>query len=630
MKWHLKEKAPEEFIKKFPEYPPLALQLLHDRGLDTQEKIDEFFNPDYSGDLHDPFLMLGMKEAVKRIKKAIKKKEKICVFADYDCDGVCAGVILESCLKELGANLGEIYIPDRHKEGFGLNKKAVQEIKEKKADLIITVDCGSVNHDEVDLANSLGMEVIITDHHLLSDKRPEAIIINPHQEGDKYPFKELAGAGVAFKLVQALVADFGKNSWSDARKGFKARGEKNNSLTAVIPEIIPEGWEKWLLDLVALATVADMVPLLGENRTLVKYGLIVLAQANRVGLKELMRVANLTPVFKKGKIDAEEEMEKLVSRIETGRYAFMTNLKSRDLGFILAPRINVTSSLAHANIAYELLSTNLGEEAKILAEKINEINESKYKVINTVISDIEKKLVEKEMGKIIFEASDKWPAGVIRWAAQKFRDKYSRPVFIFNVSGEKAKASIRSIPQFNVVEAMAECDELLDKFGGHPCAAGCRLKAENLDKFKACLEKIAEKKLKDEDLEPSLEIDCQVLAEEINWQSYDLTESFAPFGMKNPSPVFMLENAEISAIRTVGNGDKHLKLELEISDKNSLEIKKIQAIGFNHGVKFDDLKIGDKVDIAFEFLANEWNGTRELELKIVDLKRCELCELPFE
>lgn len=596
MKWNFKAKAPEEFIKKFPEYPPLALQLLYDRGLDSQEKIDEFFNPDYLGDLHDPFLMLGIKEAVKRIKQAIEKKEKICVFADYDCDGVCAGVILESCLKELGANLGDIYIPDRHKEGFGLNRKAVKEIKGKEAKLIITVDCGSVNHEEVDLANSLGMEVIITDHHLLSDKRPEAIIINPHQKGDKYPFKELAGAGVAFKLVQALLVD-----------------EKN----------IPKGWEKWLLDLVALATVADMVPLLGENRTLVKYGLIVLAQTNRVGLRELMRVSNLTPVLKKGKIDAEEEVEKLVSRIETGRYTFMTNLKSRDLGFILAPRINVASSLAHANIAYELLSANSGEEAKLLAEKINEINESKYKVINAVINDVEKRLDGKEMGKIIFEASDQWPAGVIRWAAQKFRDRYSRPVFIFNVSGDKAKASIRSIPQFNVVEAMKECSEFLDQFGGHPCSAGCRLKAENLEGFRICLEKIAEKRLKDEDLEPSLEIDCQVLAEEINWQSYDLAESFAPFGMKNPSPIFMFENAEISAIRTVGNGDKHLKLELEISDKNSLEIKKIQAIGFNHGVKFDDLKIGDKVDIAFEFLANEWNGTRELEFKIIDIKRPE-------
>jgi single-stranded-DNA-specific exonuclease len=594
MKWHLKEKVPTEFIEKFPEYPPLVLQLLYDRGMDTQEKIDEFFNPDYLEDLHDPFLMMGMKEAVERIVKAIKKQEKISVFADYDCDGVCGGVILETALKALGADLGDIYIPDRHKEGFGLNEKAVRELKEKGAELIITVDCGIVNCREVELANKLGMEVIITDHHLPSDKLPKAIIVNPNQKGDRYPFKDLAGAGVVFKLVQGLL-------------------KKNN-------KGILEGWEKWLLDLVALATVADMVSLLGENRTLVRYGLIVMAQTKRPGMKELMRVAGLNPIFEKKEIPTTENVGQLVSRIETGRYFFTTNLRSRDLGFILAPRINVASSLAHANIAYELLSTKSGEEAKLLAEKLNGINESKYKVINEVIGDIEKRLAGKKMGKIIFEASDKWPAGVIRWAAQKFRDKYSRPVFIFNITDGKAKGSIRSPKQFNVVEAMKECSEFLDQFGGHPCSAGCRLKEENLEEFRLRLKEAAERKLKEEDLEPSLDIDYLVGTNEISWQSYDLAQSFSPFGKDNPHPLFALSGAEIVNMRQVGNGDKHLKLELELPTEDSSGIKKIQAIGFNHGIKFDDLKNGDKVDIVFEFLANEWNGTRNLELKIIDLK----------
>lgn len=598
MKWNLKPKAPEEFIKKFPEYQTLVLQLLYDRGLDTQEKIDEFFNPDYLEDLHDPFLMLGMKEAVKRIKKAIKKQEKIVVFADYDCDGVCAGVILESCLKELGVNLGDIYIPDRHKEGFGLNKKAIEEIKEKGADLIITVDCGSVNHEEVDLANSLGMEVIITDHHLLSEKKPEAIVVNPNQKGDKYPFKELAGAGVAFKLVQALIREIKKDS-------------------------MQEGWEKWLLDLVALATVADMVPLLGENRALVKYGLIVLAQTKRIGLKELMRIANLKPVLEKKAIPTAEGVDQIVSRIETGRYYFMTNLSSRDLGFILAPRINVTSSLAHANIAYELLATDLAEEARILAEKIDEINRDKYKVIDKVIAGAEAQLKGKELGKIIFESNRDWPGGVVRWAAVKLKDKYHRPTFIFSIADGKAKASIRSIPTFNIVEAMAECSHLLEKYGGHPLSGGCRLKEENLEEFKKCLGQIADRKLKEEDLIPAIEIDYQIYFSEVNWLSFDLIQSFAPFGKANSSPLFLMENTQISGIRTVGNGDKHLKLELEIQEENSSQIKKVQAIGFNHGVKFDDLKIGDKVDIVFEFLANEWNGTRKLEFKIIDIRRPE-------
>jgi single-stranded-DNA-specific exonuclease len=606
MKWHLKEKVPKEFIERFPEYPPLVLQLLYDRGLDTQEEIDEFFNPDYSQDLHDPFLMLGVKEAVKRIKKAIKKQEKVVVFADYDCDGVCGGVVLEASLRALGANLGSIYIPDRHKEGFGLNKKAVSEIKETGAKLIITVDCGVVNHEEVELANSLGMEVIITDHHRALGERPKAIIIDPHQKSDKYPFKDLAGAGVAFKVVQALIKDVGSKKLSETA------GE------------IYEGWEKWLLDLVALATVADMVPLLGENRTLVRYGLVVMAQTKRVGLKELMNIAGLNPILEKKIIPTAESVGQIVSRIETGRYYFLTNLNTHTLGFILAPRINATSSLAHANIAYELLATDSEEEAKILASKIDEINKDKYKVIDKVIVSVEKRLEEKPMGKIIFEASSEWPVGVIRWAAQKFRDKYFRPTFLFNITDGKAKASIRSIPEFNVVEVMSQCSQYLDQFGGHPMSAGCRLQEDNLESFKLCLEKIADKKLEKENLLPALEIDYQVKAGEINWQSNDLVQGFAPFGKDNHSPLFMLKDAEIFSLRTVGNSDKHLKLELEVKDEGVKNIKKVQAIGFNHGIKFDDFKIGDKVDVVFEFLVNEWNGNRELQLKVVDLKKSQL------
>lgn len=618
MKWKLKPKAPEEFIKKFPEYPPMVLQLLYDRGLDTQEKIDEFFNPDYSQDLHDSFLMLGMKKAVKRIKKAIKKQEKIVVYADYDCDGVCGGVILESVLKKLGANLGDIYIPDRHKEGFGLNKKAVEEIKQKGAELVITVDCGITNHDEIKLAKSLGMDIIITDHHSIVDKPPDTIVIDLHQHGDKYPFRDLAGAGVAFKLVQALLSDSKKNVRSDTRKGVK----KDNSLTAVTPD----GWEKWLLDLVALATVADMVPLLGENRTLVKYGLIVLAQTNRPGLKELMKVVGLNPVLERREIASSGGVSQLISRIETGRYYFFTNLDAHTLGFILGPRINVASSLAHANIAYELLSTESEEEAKRLAEKLNEINQSKYASIDKVIASVEKRVQEKDMGKIIFEASDEWPVGVIRWAAQKIKDKYYRPVFIINISGGKAKGSIRSIPEFNVVEAMKQCSDLLEKFGGHPCSAGCRLTAENVNAFKNRLDEIAERKLKDVDLMPSIEIDYEIDCNEASWNVYDWVQKFAPFGKANPSPLFMLSGAEIVGLRTVGNGDKHLKLELRIRNHESEEWKNIQAIGFNHGIKYDEFKIGDKADMVFEFLANEWNGNRELQLKITDIKRSELSE----
>lgn len=596
MKWNIKPKAPEEFIKKFPEYPLMVLQLLYDRGLDTQEKIDEFFNPDYSQDLHDPFLMLGMKEAVERILKAIAKKEKIVVFADYDCDGVCGGVILEDVLKELGANLGNIYIPDRHIEGFGLNKKAIQDIKEQKANVIITVDCGITNKEEVGLAQKMGMEVIIVDHHEeVAEKKPEAIVVDPHQKDDTYPFKELAGAGVVFKLVQALFRQVEKSG-------------------------IANGREKWLLDLAALATVADMVPLVGENRTIVRYGLVVLAQTRRPGLAALMKAARINPIFKKQAIGDAERVGQIISQIETARYSFFTNLNSHMLGFILGPRINAASSLAHANIAYELLSTESNAEAERIAGQLEEINRSKYELIEQIFLSVEERLKNKPIGKIIFEASEKWPIGVVRWAAQRIKDKYNRPTFLFNITDDRAKGSIRSIEQFNVVEAMERCGNLLDKFGGHPCAAGCRLKADKLEEFKKCLEKIAEEKLKDMDLTPVIDVDYEAGASEVDWEIYDWVQKFAPFGQGNPSPLFFLKDLEIIEMRTVGNGNKHLKLELGTRNWELGTGKKFQAIGFNHGIRYDEFKIGDRVDIVFELIVNEWNRTRNLELKIIDVK----------
>jgi single-stranded-DNA-specific exonuclease len=301
------------------------------------------------------------------------------------------------------------------------------------------------------------------------------------------------------------------------------------------------------------------------------------------------------------------------------------------LGFILGPRINVASSLAHANIAYELLSTESDDEAERIANQLEEINRSKYELIEKIIIDAEERLGQKPMGKVIFEASDKWPIGVVRWAAQRLKDKYSRPTFMFNIADGQAKGSVRSIPQFNVVEAMEKCGNLLEKFGGHPCSAGCRLAEKNLEQFRACLEEIAEKELKDEDLESTLDIDYQVEASNIEWRTYDLVQDFAPFGQANPSPLFVLRGAEIIGVRTVGNGDKHLKLELRVGsfdyaqDKNceSGEKKVIPAIGFNHGIRYDELKTGDKIDVVFEFLVNEWNGNRELEMKIADLKKSE-------
>lgn len=605
MRWNLKPKAPEEFIEKFPEYPPLVLQLLYDRGLDTQEKIDEFFNPDYLGDLHDPFLMLGMKEAVERIQAAIARKEKIVAFADYDCDGVCGSIILKEIIEKLGGVVEEVYIPDKATEGYGLNSAAVENFKKKGVQLLITVDCGITNHREIKLAKSLGMEVIVVDHHQVVGSLPEAIVVDPHQPEDSYPFRDLAGTGVAFKLAQALRQARGKLF---PENGFADGNE------------IPDGWEKWLLDLVALATVADMVPLLGENRTLVKYGLVVLAQTQRIGLKYLMKTAGINPILEVSANDGSAAVDGLVSRIEAGMRRYSTNLTARILGFSLAPRLNAASRMEHANIAYQLLTSKSADEANGISLKLDGLNRKRQKLVEDITKEIEGQFADLGAEKVIFAHSEKWPIGIAGLVAGRVKDKYNRPTFIFNVADSQAKGSIRSIAEFNVVEVMVECSHLLEKFGGHPCAAGCELAADKLGEFKKCLEQIADKKLKGIDLTPTIEIDYEFKIGEIGWLAYDWAQKFAPFGKDNPNPLFMLSGAEIINLRKVGNDDKHLKVELKGRGDNGEE-KRIGAIGFNHGVKYDELRVGDKADVVFEFLVNEWNGNRELELKIVDLRK---------
>ncbi len=583
MIWRLKPKAPEEFIKQFPEYSPEILQLLFSRGLKTQPQIDEFFNPDYEQDLHDPFLMLGVKAAVKRIFQAIKKQEKIAIFGDYDCDGVCGAVILKTTLEELGANLsGGVYIPNRIIEGYGLNLAAVRKLAEQKVKLLLTVDCGVSDMAEVKLANKLGIDILIVDHHRLAKKPPPAkVIVDPWQNKDKYPFKELAGAGVAFKLVQALIKEVRSMK-------YEVR--------------IPEGFDKWLLDLVALATVADCVPIIGENRTLVKYGLVVLAQTRRVGLQELMKIARLKPVF---------EAENL-----------RTNLDAYSLGFILAPRLNAAGRMDHASLALELLLTENKTEAQALAGKINEHNLKRQKLTNEIVGGIEeriKDILDDKNQPVIIAKDKSWSPGVIGLVAGKITDRWHRPTIIFKEDESFSRGSARSIPAFNIIEAIAQCEELLKEFGGHPRAAGLALANENFEAFKEKINQITRAKLKDEDLIPVLEIDMELGPEKITWELLDEIVKFEPCGGENPYPVFLVKDLEIANWRTVGSHSQHLKLELK-SDK--LKGRTLGAIGFGLAKNGNiNLQIGDRVDAVFELMADEWNGTRNLQMKMIDLKK---------
>ena len=587
MKWQIKPKAPSAFFKQFPELSPLVAQLIYNRGLKTQKQVDEFFNPDYQEDIHDPFLLKDMSKAVKRINRAIKKKEKITVYGDFDADGVCSSVIVYLTLKELGVKNLDVYIPDRVKENHGLNEKSVRQINKNKTNLIIVVDCASTDLKEADLVKSLGMDLIITDHHRPGKKIPQTVaFVNPWQKGDKYPFKELSGAGVAYKLVCALLS---------------AQEKK-----------IDHSFKKWLLDLVAIATVADVMSLVGENRTLVRYGLGVLAQTKSIGLQELMKVA---------KIDPE------IRQISTNGEAPSTNLDTYTLGFVLGPRLNAASRMDHANVAFQLLITQNKKKAKELAQKLNQNNLDRQSLTEKITRELNKRLEEKisrgEDSKLIFEGSPDWPIGLVGLIAGKIKDKYCQPAVVYHQKGDLIHASCRGVPQLDLMEIFSQVAHLFEDFGGHKESAGFRMKRKNLEKAKKLLTQLVEKELKEEELTPCLNIDLELSLADIDWQNYDQIELFAPFGKANPKPVFLTKKAEISDLRVVGNNGKHLKMELLLFGKNSGRAKNFNAIAFGLGDKESILKKGQLVDVVFEMIVNQWNGHRGLEIKVIDLRLCK-------
>jgi len=346
-KWKILDKAPKDFFSQFPEIDPIVLQLLYNRGLKTQKQIDEFLNPDYGQDQHDPFLFKDMEKATKRIFKALTNKEKVAIYGDYDADGVTSTAVIYNVLKELGFKNIEVYIPYRMTEGYGINEVAVKEFEEKNIDLMITVDCGIANKEEIALANKKGIDVIITDHHHEPLNPPDKAlaIINAKVKGEKYPFKDLAGVGVAFKLAQALIK-------KSREKGID----------------IPKGYEKWLLDLVAIGTVTDCVGLIGENRTLVRYGLVVLNKTKRIGLRKLIEKANLT-----------------LGQIEAWNIAFQ-----------LGPRLNAAGRLDHASTSFKLLTTDDKKEAEEIVEGLEKTNRERQKITEKMVDQAKEQIDDKK------------------------------------------------------------------------------------------------------------------------------------------------------------------------------------------------------------------------------------------
>ena len=569
MKWNLVKKINEKDLEQFPEVNPVILQLLFNRDLKTQVQIDEFLQPDYSQDIYDPYLFNNMNKAVDRIVKAYKNKEKICIFGDYDVDGVCASAILASVFKNFGIDHFS-YIPHRDKEGYGLNMLAMDEIKSKKTDLIVTVDCGVSNAAEIKQAKKMSIDTIIVDHHDVPEDLPSDVIaiIHCRLPKENYPFKMLSGGGTAFKLAQALL---------------RAKEFKLDSKDIEVKE-------KWLLDLVALSTIGDMMTLVGENRTLVKYGLVVLQKTKRLGLQKLYEGAGIDP-----------------SKIDT-----------RIVGWQINPRINAAGRLEHANLAYQLLIADNVEQAIMMAHLLNKSNEARQKATETSVREALKQIQESYKEdipkKALIVKSDNWAAGIVGLVAGRLARKYYRPAYAITKVGDKYTGSGRGIDNFDVTEALRATAKNLIKYGGHVGACGFSLEFDKFEDFKKDLEEYSNKQLAHRKLEPSLKIEAKIGLKDFTWELFEAVEKFMPFGQGNEEPNFLFEDLLVKDWQTVGNDNKHLRLFFH---KDGINRK---AIAFGLGAWAKDLILDAKVDIVCKISVNEWNGNRELQLIVQDMK----------
>lgn len=551
--WTVALPPPEEFFRAHADIHPLALRLLWNRGIRTTDAIARFLKPDYERDILDPFLFRDMEVATSRILRAVANKEKIIVFGDYDADGVCGAAVMHEFLKKIEA-LHEVAIPDRGKETFGLSIKKIKEFAESGARLIITIDCGVTDYDEIELARSLGMDTIVLDHHVVPPRWPAAYAIIDHKHPEEtYPEHVLSGAGLSFKMVQALIK----------------KGEFS---------ILP-GWEKWLLDLVAIAAVADMVPLTGENRALVAFGLRVLQKSRRMGIKDLFRLREMKP-------DSADVMS---------------------ISHFIAPRINAASRMDHANTAFALLTTEHEEESRWLAQRLEDKNEERKRVVEEILGDLHAKIESQKIPAVIFEGSTEWPAGVLGLAAARLVETYQRPVFLYAMNEELVKGSCRAPMGVNVVELMRSTKNLFSDFGGHVVAGGFSVMPDNLASLKIELEE-AGKALEEKPVGPAITADAELALEDIGEVTYAAIQALEPFGQENPRAVFFIQGAKIADLRKVGADGSHLKMKL--GDR------RIGAIYFRAGE--NNFHIGDTIDCIAELQENIWNGTRSIELRIID------------
>lgn len=534
----------------------LLARILINRGIIQNKDIQVFLEPTRN-DFHNPFLMPDMGKAVDRIIQAINNKEKVVIYGDYDVDGITSVTVLKKFLEERGLQTG-YYIPNRLEEGYGLNKDAITKIIEEKYTLMITVDCGISGIEEIEECNKLGIQTIVTDHHEQGEKIPNAYaVVDAKRKDNEYPFRELAGVGVVFKLIQAI----------------------SNKM-----ELEDKEYLKYL-DIVAVGTISDIVPLVNENRVIAKLGLKLIQMTRNIGLRELINVSGYKQI------------------------------DSNTISFGIAPRINACGRMGHQEEALKLFLTENIVEAKEITKKLNEYNiirqEKERQIFKQALEKLQEENIENKSTIVL--GQEGWYHGVIGIVASKLMESFFKPTILVGFEGENGKGSGRSIPGFDLYEALNNSSDYLDKFGGHSMAVGLTVRESQFEEFKNKFEQIAcEKNINQ--IVPIIKIDGQMTKRDINLQTLEEIQKLEPFGEKNEKPQFLYKNLKINSIRALSEG-KHLKLSLK--DENYL----IDCIGFNLGHLAEEFLIGDKVNIVGMLEINNYNGVEKIQINIKDIMK---------
>ena len=555
-RWKILPPVPDEYLRASA-LSPLIAQLLYNRGV-KPEDIEHFLAADRRLE-GDPFLLPDISKAVSRIYKAVLSRKKIGVYGDFDVDGVTATVMLVEGLSRLGAEVIP-YIPDRVKEGHGLKSAALEKLSAQGTDLVITVDCGVTDLTEVKQAQDMGMDMIITDHHIPLGNLPRAVaVVDPKRKDSVYPYPDLAGAGVAFKLLQALFH-------KDSREQWLAR----------------------LMDLVVLATVTDLVTLVDENRYLVQGGLRELNNSSRVGIQEMIKLAGLKP----GELDAE------------------------DISWVLGPRLNAAGRMNNASTSYQLLTTQSPEEARLLSLELEEKNGERQKLTNEVLSRAKEKLAAKLHLPLLIECDESYSVGVIGLVAGKLVDEFYKPAIIISLGPELCQGSCRSIAEFDIASALTECYDLLTTFGGHTLAAGFTVARQNLAQLEQKLISLAMEQLGHLDLRPELVIDAELPLSVLAGDTFNLIQKLSPFGRGNPQPTFLTRKVEVIECRNFGSQGEWLRLKLRQGNVTW------QAVDFESQRKRDE--IPSHIDIVYKLEKSRWNGEEVLSLNLRDFAPAQL------